>query len=239
MRVAVFGANGPTGRLLTRDILDAGHATIAITRHPANYPITAPQLAIVRADATSESAVKHAVEGVDAVVSTLGTSFSRRPISLYSQSAVAIIEAMTEIGARRLVVTSSGAVDAWIDPEWNWIERTIARRVLAVMGRTLYEDMGRMESIVKASDLDWTIMRPLGLANIDPPTTYAIAEGHIRGRQTARRDLAAAIADQLARTDYHKKVVAVATTNKNQSIPATIWREAIKPRLPNVDRRGQ
>src|SRR5271167_164237 len=107
MRVAIFGANGPTGQLLTRDILDAGHAAIAITRHPDNYPITGPELAIMGADAMSEAAVKHAIEGADAVVSTLGTSFSRTPINLYSRSAVAIIESMTETGARRLIVTSS------------------------------------------------------------------------------------------------------------------------------------
>jgi hypothetical protein len=63
------------------------------------------------------------------------------------------------------------------------------------------------------------------------PTTYEIAEDHIAGRQTARRDMAAAIADQLGRADYHRKVVAVATTNKQLSIPETIWREAIKPKL--------
>jgi len=74
-----------------------------------------------------------------------------------------------------------------------------------------------MESIVQVSELDWMIMRPLGLANIDPPTTYAIAEDHVSGRQTARRDLAAAINDQLGRTDYHEKVVAVAPTNKGRA----------------------
>jgi putative NADH-flavin reductase len=234
MRIAIFGAHGPTGQLLTRDIIDAGHDAIAITRHPDDYPMTNPHLTVTGADATSQAAVKHALRGADAVVSTLGTGFSRRPIDLYSQSATAIIGAMTEIGARRLVVTSSSAVDSWTDPAWNWLERTIARRVLTVIGRTLYDDMRRMESIVKASELQWTIMRPLGLANIEPPTTYAIAEEHIPGRQTARRDLAAAITDQLARTDYHRKVVAVATTNRSQSIPATIWREAIKLKLLNV-----
>jgi hypothetical protein len=92
--------------------------------------------------------------------------------------------------------------------------------------------MRRMESIVKASNLVWTIMRPLGPANMDPPTTCAIAENHIGGRQTARRDLATAISDQLARSDYHQKVAVVATT-KSQGTPATIWiwREAIRPRL--------
>lgn len=82
-------------------------------------------------------------------------------------------------------------------------------------------------------------MRPLGLANIGPPTTYAIAEDHIRGRQTARRDLAAAITDQLERTDYHRKIVAVATTNKYLSIPATIWRAVIKPKLRPICRSAR
>lgn len=231
MRVAIFGAHGATGQLLTRGVLDAGHDATAITRHPDDFPLAAPNLTVVGADATSGAAVKHVLRGADAVVSTLGAAFSRRPVSLYSQSALATIAAMNECGARRLVVTSSAAVDPWIDPEWNWFERTIAARVLAAIGRTLYDDMRRMESIVTASDLDWTIMRPLGLADIEPPSAYAVAEDHIRGRQTARRDLAAAIADQLTRSDYHKKVVAVATTTKTQSIPVTIWREAIRPKL--------
>jgi putative NADH-flavin reductase len=232
MRVAIFGAHGPTGLLLTRDILDAGYDAIAITRHPDDFPLTPlARLAVVGADATSEVSVKHALRGADAVVSTLGAAFSRRPISLYSQSALAIVAAMAKSGARRLVVTSSGAVDPFPDPDWSWFERTVASRVLATVGRTLYDDMRRMESIVGASDLDWTIVRPLGLANIEPPTEYAIAEDRIRGRQTARRDLAAAITDQLGRSDYHHKVVAVATTNKSQSVPVTVWREAIKPKL--------
>jgi putative NADH-flavin reductase len=42
MRVAIFGAHGPTGQLLTRDFLDAGHDAVAITRHPDDFPLTAP-----------------------------------------------------------------------------------------------------------------------------------------------------------------------------------------------------
>ena len=58
-----------------------------------------------------------------------------------------------------------------------------------------------------------------------------VAEDHISGSQTARRDLAAAILDQLTSSDIIGKAVAVATTNKTVSIPATIWREGIKPKL--------
>lgn len=229
MRVAIFGAHGPTGLLLTNDILKAGHEAIAITRRPAEFPVTHPDLTVIGADATSTAAVSRSLD--NAVVSVLGTSFSRHRISLYSQFAQAIVPAMAQRGARRLIVTSSAAVDPWIDPNWTWFERTIAARVLASIGRTLYDDMRRMEGIIRAGDLDGTIVRPLGLATIDPPTAYEIAENHISGRQTARCDLAAAITDQLHRADYHRKIVAVASTGAAQSIPATIWREAIKPKL--------
>jgi hypothetical protein len=144
---------------------------------------------------------------------------------------------MRPLGIRRLVVTSSVATTGWQDPTWGWLTRNLVRRILDNLGGTLYADMARMEGIVAGSGLEWTIMRPLGLANMDPPTEYAIAEDHISGRQTARRDLAAAIADQLGRTDHLGKAVAVATTNKTVSIPVTIWREGIRPNLPGVRSR--
>ena len=34
MRIVIFGANGPTGRLLTRLSLTAGYDTVAVTRQP-------------------------------------------------------------------------------------------------------------------------------------------------------------------------------------------------------------
>ena len=36
MRIVIFGANGPTGRLLTRLSLTAGYDTVAVTRQPGS-----------------------------------------------------------------------------------------------------------------------------------------------------------------------------------------------------------
>ncbi|WP_408066129.1 NAD(P)H-binding protein [[Mycobacterium] zoologicum] len=62
------------------------------------------------ADATSQGAVRNALRGVDTVASTLGTAYSRQPISLYSQSATVIIAAMAEHDIERLIVTSSAVI---------------------------------------------------------------------------------------------------------------------------------
>lgn len=72
MKTVIFGANGPTGRLAVRCALTAGHAVVAVTRHPREFPITHPQLTVVAADVRNDSAVRAAIAGADAVVSALG-----------------------------------------------------------------------------------------------------------------------------------------------------------------------
>lgn len=240
MRIVIFGAAGPTGLLLTQQALDRGHDVTAATRHPDDFPLSAERLTVTGADATRPDDVNRVVQGVDVVVSVLGAKYSRNPISIYSTSAQLIIEAMRAAGVSRLVVTSSSAANPWSDPTWGWAERNIAHRILARLGATLYADMRRMERIVLDSGFDVTVMRPLGLANMEPPTEYAVAVGHISGRQTARRDLASAILDEVdghhadgTPAERHPgQCIAVATTNKAVSLPATIWREGIRPQLP-------
>lgn len=231
MHVTALGANGPTGRLLTRHLVEAGHTVTALTRHPEQPGQAGAGIKVIGGDATNPADIARALFGAQAVVSVLGTKYSRRPITVYSASAAAITSAMADQGITRLVVTTSGVLSTWRDPDSSWLERNLVLPILDRVGRTLYDDMRRMEALIAATELDWTIMRPLGLANTEPPTEYAIAEDHISGSQTARRDLAAAIVDQLGRTDYIGRTVAVATTNKTVSIPATIWREGIKPKL--------
>ena len=232
MLVTVLGANGPTGRILSKLLVYAGHQVRALTRHPDDGGLFGLDITVIGGDATREADLRRAFRGAEAVVSVLGTPYSRAPISVYSESARAVTTLMAAEGLRRLVVTSSAVLSSWQDPTMTWVERLLTRRILGSIGRTLYDDMRRMEEIVSATDLDWTIVRPLGLADMDASTRWAVAEDHIAGKQTARRDLAAAIVDQLGRTDYVRKTAAVATTNRSLSVPVTVWREAIRPNLP-------
>ena len=236
MLVTVLGANGPTGRILSRQLVYAGHQVRALTRHPDDGGLSGLDITVISGDATREADLRRAFKGAEAVVSVLGTPYSRDPITVYSQSATAVTALMAAEGPRRLVVTSSAVLSGWQDPAMSWVERHVLLRMLGRIGRTLYEDMRRMEDVVTATDLDWTVMRPLGLADMDASTKWAVAEDHIGGRQTARRDLAAAIVDQLRRTDFIQKTAAVATTNESISIPLTIWREGIRPNLPHFGR---
>ncbi|MFI5892437.1 NAD(P)-dependent oxidoreductase [Actinoplanes sp. NPDC051513] len=109
MRIVVFGANGPTGRLLTQQAITAGHHVVAVTRRPGDFPLRHERLTVEHADVRDSEAVGRAVTGADAVLSTLGTPFSRAPITLYSEGIRTITHAMAQHGVKRVVAVSSSA----------------------------------------------------------------------------------------------------------------------------------
>ena len=95
-----------------------------------------------------------------------------------------------------------------------------------VLGKTVYEDMRRMEKLVRTSAIDWTIVRPSGLFDTEVVSNYDLAEDHIGGRFTARIDLAAALLAQVDDERYIRKILAVATAENVPSMAHLVLREA-------------
>jgi putative NADH-flavin reductase len=228
MRLVVLGATGPTGRQLTDQALAAGHQVTAVARRPESLP-PRPGLTVAGADVTDPEAVDAAIAGSDAVLSALGAAPSRRPITVYSVAARNIIAAMERHGVKRLVVVSSSVTD----PDWRpsgafFFNNVLDPYVNRVVARTAHEDMRRMEALVRASDLHWTIARPSGLFDNPAVTDYRLAENSADGVFTARADLAACMLRELTDDRFVRKAMGVVTTAVRPSIPRLIWREAIK-----------
>src|SRR5438105_15241262 len=94
MKLAVFGSNGTTGRLLTRLALDEGHDVVAFTRRPDVFPIEHPGLDVAAGDVHDAAAVASAIDGADAVVSTLDVPCGKTQITLYAPGAATITSCM-------------------------------------------------------------------------------------------------------------------------------------------------
>jgi uncharacterized protein YbjT (DUF2867 family) len=229
MRICVFGANGPTGRLLTRQALEEDHEVTAFTRHPEAFPIRHPGLRVRAGDAEDADTVEAAIRNQDAVVSTLGVPFSRRPIRVYSEGTTNMVRAMNRLGVERLVVVSSSAVEPNPHPVGGVVFRKVIEPlVVHTMGKTLYADMLRMEAIVTASPLDWTIVRPSGLFTTALVGRYEVTEGHGSGRFTSRADLADCLLREVGAAGHHRRTIAVVTTSEEPGLLGLIWREGIK-----------
>jgi uncharacterized protein YbjT (DUF2867 family) len=229
MKLAVFGANGPTGRLLSRLALDESHDVVAFTRHPDDFPFEHPHLEVAAGDVDDFAAVVAAVDGADAVLSTLGVPFAKTPITVYSDGVANIIAAMHVAGIKRFACVSSSAVGPHPEPFGGFVFKKIMQPyIVSKLGKTLYDDMRRMEAIVSGSDLAWTIVRPSGLFAAPAVSEYAVAIDHIGYRFTARIDLADCLLRQALGDTYARSTIAVATPAAKPSMLKLIWREGIR-----------
>lgn len=213
MRLVVFGANGPTGRQVVEQALASGHQVAAVTRKPDEYPLRSTRLDIVAADVTDEVAVRNAVDGADAVISTYGVPYGRREITVYSQGITHITRAMAAHGVSRLVCVSSTTVATEDAPSDSLLWRKVFRPLLRnSLGRTLYDDMERMERIVQGTDLVWTVVRPGGLFDLPEPTPdYQVAPHRLPGRLTSRADLAQTLVHEATEPLHPRETIEVIT----------------------------
>lgn len=210
MKLVLFGANGPVGRLITQQALDDGHEISAVTRHPDAFPIQHDRLSVLPGDVFNPDDVARAVNGHDAVLSVVGSPFTFKRITVYSQGASNIIAAMGKAGIRRLVCCTSGGTNPRFDRAEGIIFGLIVKRFI---GRTLYKDMIRMEEIVMASDLDWTIARPAQLVDGAAVSGYRLEERYMipKMTKTARIDLADFMLAEAVSPRHIHKALAIAT----------------------------
>ena len=186
MKVLVLGASGLTGRLIVSQARDKGHDVVALVRSKSR----AADLAgaeLVEGDARDPKALARALAGCDAVVCSLGTGLSPfKEVTLLSMATRALIASMAAHNVRRLVcITGVGAGDSRGHGGFMY-----DRLFLPLLLRNVYRDKDRQEDVVRASELDWVIVRPTMLLN-------KLARGKIR----ATTDLAGVRGGAISRAD--------------------------------------
>lgn len=183
MRVTVIGGSQGTGAIVAELARAGGHEVTALSRS-GRAPAGVRALS---GDATDPQVVREAIEGADAVVVTVGGAKGvRRQRTAVTR---AVITAMAGAGVRRLVVQSSlGAGD-------SGAQMPLALRLLMkVLLAAPLADHDEQEAAVRASGLDWTIVRPTGLTT-KPGTgrwrALQVGEPGTLGGTIPRADLAA------------------------------------------------
>jgi putative NADH-flavin reductase len=164
MRLFILGANGKTGTQLIDLALARGHEVTAFVRSPAKITRRHPLLQVQRGDPHSTDELASALPGHDVVLSALGVRPPQafRPHTLVEECAASTVAAMTRSGVSRLVLVSA----AVLFPE-KGLRFAFFRWLLTHVMR----DLGTAEEIVRATPLDWTIVRPPRLTD-RPEDTY-------------------------------------------------------------------
>jgi putative NADH-flavin reductase len=191
MELTIFGATGATGTCLTEQALAAGHEVTAVVRDRARLSVPgSPGLRVVTADLMDPAAISPAVAGADAVLAAFGPR-GIGPTTVLREGTRSVIEAMRKEGVRRLVSVSGSIVtDEGEGPVMRYLLKPLVRGTAL---RHPTADMRGAEEEIRASGLDWTIMRPPRLTSEPASGTYrtAIDRNLPRGITVSRADLAA------------------------------------------------
>ncbi len=207
MNVIVFGATGSVGKLAVESILSEGHKVTAFARNPGALSLDHPKLTRHAGDARNAEAVLAALRGHDAAVIAIGSGKARKS-AIRSVATLNVIQAMQALGIRRLVCQSTlGAHESWDNLNFFW-----KRIMFGLLLRPVFLDHERQESLVRASGLDWTIVRPSAFA--DGPASGRFREGFdasARGLSLtiSRADVAAFLKRQITETTYLRRAVAI------------------------------
>ena len=202
----VLGATGGTGRSLVEQAVAAGFGVTVLVRDPDK--VSPGTVRVVTGDLVDDSAVlRAAVAGQDAVISTLGVGQSFKSGHLISQSVPVLVAAMREHGVHRLVFTSAFGVGAT-----RRDTPLLPRLFIATLLRDIYKDKQAGEQAILTSDLDWTIVYPVGLTNGPRTGRYRVGERlSLRGfPRISRVDVAEFLLRQVEDRSYICKGVLIA-----------------------------
>lgn len=204
MRLAVFGGSRGVGRQVIEQALAAGHEVRALLRAPDAFDLAHAQLTIVPGNVLEAADVAACIAGAEAVVCSLGNT-KNNPAGVVTTGTKQIISAMQAAEVRRLVVvTSIGVGDSadQVPMAFKLLMKTVLKGVM--------EDKEGQETAVKASNLDWIIIRPGGLT--DGPRTGSYKAGmdkSIRAGQVSRADVAEFVLKQLTEDTYLRQTPAI------------------------------
>lgn len=201
MRVVVLGAGGQLGREVIRALLQRKHDVSAIVRRPP-MPALDSFVQIMLADARNKTEVHAALTGCDVVINAIGAGTLRRNAIESTTTAVAVAAAQ-EVGVERYFAISAGMV------AFDWMLFKYVLRPLIF--RNILAEHYRVEGIVNASNLAWTIVRPSKLTNASPRGYVASRQVQPRSFLTTRGDVAAFIADEIDNRAYVRQAVFVAS----------------------------
>jgi len=169
MRILILGATGRTGRVLLHEALKRGHRVTVLISHKGALKINPELVEVYEGTPLNKFTLSDAMQGCDAILSTLNISrISDSPWSklrtskdFLSSSIKHIIEAATENNIKRVIITTAWGVAETRKDIPFWFRWLIDKSNI----RYQYRDHEKQEVLLKASNLEWTIIRPVGFSD--------------------------------------------------------------------------
>lgn len=207
MKVLVVGATGPLGLEIVKEAQKAGHTVTAMVRSSqAQFP---QGVRTVRGDVLRPETLAQAIVHQDAVISSLGSKISFKPVTMLSEGTRNLVQVMRANNVNRLIcITGIGAGDSRGHGGFLY-----DRLIQPLLLNEVYKDKDRQEEVVQQSGLDWTIVRPAQLTNAGPQGagSYRILSdlSGVTAGKISRADTAAFTVSALNKPEFSRRTLLI------------------------------
>ncbi len=191
MKIAIFGASGATGQLLTQRCLAAGHSVTALLRKPESFALR-DRVRVVRGSAFDSTIVRETVAGSDVVLSALGARTLRKE-DVLEHAVPLIVAAMKQTGVKRIIALgSAGALADSLKKQPAWRRWIVENIVYKTMLKWPVASQISQYATLSSSGLDWTMVMPPMLTNAPGRGVYRIDGEALprNGSKISREDVA-------------------------------------------------
>jgi uncharacterized protein YbjT (DUF2867 family) len=157
MKIAILGATGLTGGLVTKQALEQGHEVVALVRDPKKLTLQHPHLTVIAGSPLSEADLQMCLQGSVAIIHCLGVGGKGDGTytTLISDSVKAVIAVMQRTGVRRLICMSNVGAGG----SGTWFANRIFIPVFLKWLVPIIEDKDRMEKALSESAVEWVSVR--------------------------------------------------------------------------------
>lgn len=161
MNILIVGATRGIGRQVLEHALASGYSVTALVRDPQRLATRHERLRVVKGDILDANSVAAGMDGQNAVCCSIGVKVPWPIITVFSEGTKNLLRVMNQAGVKRLIcVTGIGAGDSRGHGGFFY-----DRVFYPLVAWPIYADKDRQESLIRASDVDWTIVRPGFLTN--------------------------------------------------------------------------
>ena len=180
MNIAIIGAGAGIGFQSVTQALKKGHTVTALSTNTDQIP-NHPKLIKINGSATSPIDLKHAINGADAVLITVGTK-NKKATTLFSDIANTLIKVTDDLNfsAPVLVVTGFGAGES--KKYLSFFMRT----VISLFLKDQYSNKTKMEELITESTIKWEIIRPGMLTDGNANSNYKAISGLQKGMKISK-----------------------------------------------------
>jgi putative NADH-flavin reductase len=211
MKITILGATGFLGQHLVKLALARGYQVRVLVRNPSKLGPLEDRVEVVQGDLFDEERLEAAVRGAEAVISAVGPPrHGAVDPARYERGMQSIVAVLGRQSIRRYIHTGGAVHPGGRDEIWTF-GRRLLRLFLNLVARPTLLAKFREWEVLKASELDWTLVRPPRIREGGGPGRIVAHDRHLARTQVNVTALADFMLDQVTESSWVRRAPLVAS----------------------------